>query len=89
MAFGMKDVLNSAKTMAGAGGSSLLQGGLNNYSEVSAEQLMQEYLSLIHILSRPEIPLPYMHQIQGSRYTSGFPDNCSKCPSAARAHRQC
>ena len=43
MAFGMKDVLNSAKTMAGAGGSSLLQGGLNNYSEVSAEQLMQEY----------------------------------------------
>ena len=32
---------------------------------------------------------PYMHQIQGSRYTSGFPDNCSKCPSAARAHRQC
>ena len=43
MAFGMKDVLNSAKTMAGAGGSGLLQGGLNNYSEVSAEQLMQEY----------------------------------------------
>lgn len=43
MALGMKDVLNSAKTIAGATGSNVLQGGLNNYSEVSVEQLQDEY----------------------------------------------
>ena len=52
MAFGMKDMLNSAKSAAGAAGGNILQGGLNNYSEVPVEQLQQEYgmyLSLIHI----------------------------------------
>lgn len=43
MGFGMKDVLNGAKSVAGAAGSSILQGGLGNYSEVPIEQLQQEY----------------------------------------------
>lgn len=43
MAFGMKDMLNSAKSVAGAAGGNILQGGLNNYSEVPVEQLQQEY----------------------------------------------
>lgn len=43
MAFGMKDVLNGAKAVAGATGGNILQGGLNNYSEVPVEQLQQEY----------------------------------------------
>lgn len=43
MAFGMKDVLNGAKAVAGATGGSILQGGLSNYSEVPVEQLQQEY----------------------------------------------
>lgn len=44
MAFGMKDVLNGAKAVAGSGGSNLFQGGLaGNYSEVPVEQLQQEY----------------------------------------------
>ena len=43
MAFGMKDVLNGAKSVAGAAGGSILQGGLNNYSEVPADQLQKEY----------------------------------------------
>lgn len=40
MAFGMKDLMNTAKNVAG---STLTQGVLNNYSEVSVEQLQQEY----------------------------------------------
>ena len=44
MAFGMKDVLNGAKAVAGASGGNLFQGGLaGNYSEVPVEQLHQEY----------------------------------------------
>ena len=42
MAFGMKDLMNGAKNVAGAGGS-VLQGGLNNYSELSPEKLTEEY----------------------------------------------
>lgn len=42
MAFGMKDMLNGAKAVAGAG-SGLLQGGLGNYNQVSPEQLQQEF----------------------------------------------
>lgn len=40
MAFGMKDLMNAAKTVAD---SSVTQGALNNYSEVSAADLMTEY----------------------------------------------
>ena len=40
MAFGMKDMLNSAKT---ATGSSLLQGVLNNYSEMDKASMNNEY----------------------------------------------
>lgn len=40
MAFGLKDVLDGAKAVAG---SNLMQGMLNNYSEVSAEQLQKDY----------------------------------------------
>lgn len=44
MAFGMKDVLNGAKAVAGASGGNLFQGGLaGNYSEVPVEQLHNEY----------------------------------------------
>lgn len=44
MAFGMKDVLNGAKAVAGTSGGNLFQGGLaGNYSEVPVEQLQQEY----------------------------------------------
>ena len=43
MAFGMKDLMNGAKNVAGAAGGNLLQGGLNNYSEISADQLTTEY----------------------------------------------
>ena len=48
MAFGMKDVLNGAKAVAGSGGSNLFQGGLaGNYSEVPVEQLQQEKCCLL------------------------------------------
>lgn len=40
MAFGVKDVLNGAKAVAG---SNILQGGLGNYSEMSTEQMQNEY----------------------------------------------
>lgn len=40
MAFGLKDVLDSAKAVTGG---NLIQGMLNNYSEVSVEQLQKEY----------------------------------------------
>lgn len=40
MAFGMKDVLNGAKNVAG---SNILQGALNNYSEMSLDQMQSEY----------------------------------------------
>lgn len=40
MAFGMKDVLNGAKNVAG---SNILQGALNNYSEMPLEQMQAEY----------------------------------------------
>lgn len=40
MAFGMKDIMNGAKNLTGG---NLAQGILNNYSEVSAEQLQNEY----------------------------------------------
>ena len=40
MAFGMKDVLSSAKSVAG---SNLVQGVLNNYSEMSADEMQREY----------------------------------------------
>ena len=40
MAFGMKDVLNSAKSVAGG---SILQGSLGNYSEMSTDQMQKEY----------------------------------------------
>ena len=43
MAFGMKDVLNGAKAVAGATSGNILQGGLGNYSEIPVEQLQQEY----------------------------------------------
>lgn len=43
MAFGMKDVLNGAKAVAGATNGNILQGGLGNYSEIPVEQLQQEY----------------------------------------------
>lgn len=36
MAFGMKDVLNGAKSVAG---SNLVQGVLNNYSEMTTEDM--------------------------------------------------
>ena len=39
----MKDMLNGAKAVAGAAGGSLVQGGLGNYSQVSPEQLQQEF----------------------------------------------
>ena len=40
MAFGMKDVLNGAKSVAG---SNLVQGVLNNYSEMTTEDMRKEY----------------------------------------------
>lgn len=40
MAFGMKDVLNGAKSVTG---SNILQGALNNYSEMSLQDLSNEY----------------------------------------------
>ena len=40
MAFGMKDVLNGAKSVAS---SNLVQGVLNNYSEMSTEDMQREY----------------------------------------------
>lgn len=40
MAFGMKDVLNGAKSVAG---SNLVQGVLNNYSEMTTEDMQKEY----------------------------------------------
>lgn len=40
MAFGMKDVLNGAKAVAG---SNILQGALNNYSEMDHQSMMNEY----------------------------------------------
>ena len=40
MAFGMKDVLNGAKSVAGG---NLMQGIAGNYSEMDAESLKQEY----------------------------------------------
>ena len=40
MAFGMKDVLNGAKSVAS---SNILQGSLNNYSEIPLEQMQSEY----------------------------------------------
>lgn len=40
MAFGMKDVLNGAKNIAGG---TIVQGVLNNYSEISTEQMQKEY----------------------------------------------
>lgn len=40
MAFGMKDVLNGAKNIAGG---NIVQGVLNNYSEISIEQMQKEY----------------------------------------------
>ena len=40
MAFGMKDVLNGAKSVAS---SNILQGSLNNYSEMPLEQMQSEY----------------------------------------------
>ena len=40
MAFGMKDVLNGVKSMAN---SNIVQGVLNNYSEMSTEDMQQEY----------------------------------------------
>lgn len=40
MAFGMKDVLNSAKAAAGG---NLMQGILNNYSEMDKESMNTEY----------------------------------------------
>ena len=40
MAFGMKDVLNSAKSVAGG---NLMQGILNNYSEMDKESMTSEY----------------------------------------------
>lgn len=43
MAFGMKDVLNGAKAVTGATGGNVLQGMLNNYSEVPVEELQKEY----------------------------------------------
>ncbi|MCF2555580.1 PH domain-containing protein [Faecalicatena contorta] len=54
MAFGMKDVLSSAKSVAG---SNLVQGVLNNYSEMSAEEMQQEY---------------GMYLIDGEEITVGF-----------------
>lgn len=43
MAFGMKDMLNGAKAVAGAAGGNLMQGGLGNYSQTSPEQLQKEF----------------------------------------------
>lgn len=40
MAFGMKDVLNGAKAMANG---NIIQGGLNNYSEIPIDQIQAEY----------------------------------------------
>lgn len=40
MAFGMKDVLNNAKAAAGG---NLMQGVLNNYSEIDKDSLTSEY----------------------------------------------
>lgn len=40
MAFGMKDIMSGAKNLAGG---NIGQGILNNYSEVSGEQLQNEY----------------------------------------------
>ena len=40
MAFGMKDVLNGAKSVAS---SNLVQGVLNNYSEMTTEDMQKEY----------------------------------------------
>ena len=40
MAFGMKDILNGAKSVAN---SNLVQGVLNNYSEMSTEDMQKEY----------------------------------------------
>lgn len=40
MAFGMKDMLNTAKSAAGSG---LLQGALNNYSEMDKASMNNEY----------------------------------------------
>lgn len=40
MAFGMKDVLNGAKAMANG---NIIQGGLNNYSEIPIDQIQVEY----------------------------------------------
>lgn len=40
MAFGMKDVLNGAKSVAGG---NILQGSLGNYSEMSLDQMQEEY----------------------------------------------
>ena len=54
MAFGMKDVLSSAKSVAG---SNLVQSVLNNYSEMSAEEMQQEY---------------GMYLIDGEEITVGF-----------------
>ena len=39
MAFGMKDVLNGAKSVAG---SNLVQGVFNNYSEMTTEDMQKE-----------------------------------------------
>lgn len=40
MAFGMKDVLSGAKNIAGG---NIMQGVLNNYSEISVEQMQKDY----------------------------------------------
>lgn len=40
MAFGMKDLMNTAKNVAG---NTIMQGALSNYSEVTPEQLQSEY----------------------------------------------
>lgn len=40
MAFGVKNVLNGAKSVTGG---TILQGALNNYNEVPIEQLQQDY----------------------------------------------
>ncbi len=40
MAFGMKDLMNGAKSVAG---SNLFQGGLGNYSEMDKEAMEKEY----------------------------------------------
>lgn len=69
MAFGMKDVLNGAKSVAG---SNLVQGVLNNYSEMTTEDMQKEYG--MYLMDGEEITADLKaHEVQYVSHKLEFP----------------